>query len=75
MGSELQVDVAEFFWRDVQVVANILPVQWIIGIFILVAYLTVIFQLDGSMIIVAENVMGSMRTNGSGEPILGYGHR
>lgn len=49
MGSELQIDVAEFFWRDV--------------------------QLDGSMIIVAENVMGSMRTNGSGEQILEYGHR
>lgn len=49
MGSELQIEVAEFFWRDV--------------------------QLDGSMIILAENVTGSMRTKKSGEPILEYGHR
>ncbi|GAB4827621.1 UTP--glucose-1-phosphate uridylyltransferase 3, chloroplastic [Ancistrocladus abbreviatus] len=48
-GSELQIEVAEFFWRNV--------------------------QLDGSLIIVAENVMGSMRINEDGETILQYGHR
>lgn len=48
-GSELQIEVAEFLWRDV--------------------------QLKGSLIVIAENIMGSTRTNGSGEPILEYGYR
>ncbi|KNA24035.1 hypothetical protein SOVF_019800 [Spinacia oleracea] len=48
-GSELQIEVAEFFWRNV--------------------------QLDGSMIIVAENVMGAMKTDETEEPLLEYGHR
>ncbi|XP_010257085.1 PREDICTED: UTP--glucose-1-phosphate uridylyltransferase 3, chloroplastic isoform X2 [Nelumbo nucifera] len=48
-GSELQVEVAEFLWRDV--------------------------QLDGSLIVVAENIMGSTRIDEAGEPILIYGHR
>lgn len=48
-GSELQIEVAEFLWRDV--------------------------QLDGSLIIVAENVMGSTRTYEHDEPILHYGYR
>ncbi|XP_020583179.1 UTP--glucose-1-phosphate uridylyltransferase 3, chloroplastic isoform X2 [Phalaenopsis equestris] len=47
-GSELQVEVAEFLWRDV--------------------------QLNGSFLIIAENVMGSIR-NEHGELILHYGHR
>ncbi|XP_034705188.1 UTP--glucose-1-phosphate uridylyltransferase 3, chloroplastic isoform X5 [Vitis riparia] len=49
MGSELQVEVAEFLWRNV--------------------------QLDGSMIVIAENVMGSTRIDENGEPMLQYGHR
>ncbi|KAM5556726.1 UTP--glucose-1-phosphate uridylyltransferase 3, chloroplastic [Rosa sericea] len=48
-GSELQVEVAEFLWRNV--------------------------QLDGSLIIEADNVMGSSRVGEDGEPILQYGHR
>ncbi|MQL69230.1 hypothetical protein Taro_001480 [Colocasia esculenta] len=48
-GSELQIEVAEFLWRDV--------------------------ELDGSMIIVAENPMGSTRVGADGEPILQYGYR
>ncbi|XP_061376575.1 UTP--glucose-1-phosphate uridylyltransferase 3, chloroplastic [Gastrolobium bilobum] len=48
-GSELQIEVAEFFWRNV--------------------------QLNGSLIIIAENVMGSMKTNENGESILHYGQR
>ncbi|KAK7379391.1 hypothetical protein VNO80_04850 [Phaseolus coccineus] len=48
-GSELQIEVAEFFWRNV--------------------------QLNGSLIIIAENVMGSMKINESGESILHYGQR
>ncbi|XP_035539089.1 UTP--glucose-1-phosphate uridylyltransferase 3, chloroplastic isoform X2 [Juglans regia] len=48
-GSELQIEVAEFLWRNV--------------------------QLDGSLIIVAEHVMGSMRIDESDEPILQYGQR
>ncbi|XP_029129236.1 UTP--glucose-1-phosphate uridylyltransferase 3, chloroplastic isoform X2 [Cajanus cajan] len=48
-GSELQIEVAEFFWRNV--------------------------QLDGSLVIVADNVMGSMKINESGESILHYGQR
>lgn len=32
-------------------------------------------QLDGSMIIVAKNVMGSTRIDDNGEPILHYGQR
>ncbi|KAL7108918.1 hypothetical protein ACP275_06G143000 [Erythranthe tilingii] len=48
-GSELQIEVAEFLWRNV--------------------------QLDGSLIILAENVVGSTKTNEIGEPILQYGRR
>ncbi|XP_068644219.1 UTP--glucose-1-phosphate uridylyltransferase 3, chloroplastic-like [Aristolochia californica] len=46
--SELQLEVAEFLWRDI--------------------------QLEGSLIVIAENIMGSMRVNGN-ERILRYGHR
>ncbi|KAH9612052.1 hypothetical protein KSS87_005833 [Heliosperma pusillum] len=49
-GSELQIEVAEFSWKDVEV-------------------------LDGSMVILAENVMGSIRPEASEEPLLEYGHR
>ncbi|XVE99805.1 hypothetical protein REPUB_Repub03eG0232900 [Reevesia pubescens] len=48
-GSELQIEVAEFLWRNV--------------------------QLEGSMIIAADNIMGSTRTDENGEPILLHGHR
>ncbi|XP_074287197.1 UTP--glucose-1-phosphate uridylyltransferase 3, chloroplastic isoform X2 [Silene latifolia] len=48
-GSELQIEVAEFFWKDVELV--------------------------GSMVILAENVMGSIRPEATGEPLLEYGHR
>uniref|UniRef100_A0A7N0RJU5 UGP3-like C-terminal hexapeptide repeats domain-containing protein n=1 Tax=Kalanchoe fedtschenkoi TaxID=63787 RepID=A0A7N0RJU5_KALFE len=48
-GSELQVEVSEFLWSDV--------------------------QLNGSLIIVAENVMGSTKIDEHGETILQYGHR
>ncbi|KAK9124580.1 hypothetical protein Sjap_014182 [Stephania japonica] len=48
-GSELQVEVAEFLWRNV--------------------------QLDGSLLIVAENVMGSSTMNENNERILKYGRR
>ncbi|OMO50056.1 hypothetical protein CCACVL1_30665 [Corchorus capsularis] len=48
-GSELQVEVAEFLWRDV--------------------------QLEGSMIIVAESIMGSTKIDENGEPILQHGLR
>lgn len=34
-----------------------------------------LFQLDGSMIIVAENIMGSVKIDENGEPILQYGYR
>ncbi|XP_042512379.1 UTP--glucose-1-phosphate uridylyltransferase 3, chloroplastic isoform X2 [Macadamia integrifolia] len=49
MGSELQIEVTEFLWRDVQLV--------------------------GSMIIVAENIMGSTKMDENGDPILQYGYR
>lgn len=48
-GSELQIEVAEFLWRDV--------------------------QLDGSLIVMAENAMGSTRIDENGEAILQYGNR
>lgn len=48
-GSELQVEVAEFLWRNV--------------------------QLDGSLIIEADNVMGSSSIDQNGEPVLQYGRR
>lgn len=48
-GSELQVEVAEFLWRNV--------------------------QLDGSLIIEADNIMGSTKIVQNGEPLLQYGHR
>ncbi|KAJ6357523.1 hypothetical protein OIU78_005384 [Salix suchowensis] len=48
-GSELQIEVAEFSWRNV--------------------------QLDGSLIIIAENVTGSTSIDSNGEPILQYGNR
>ncbi|XP_062179891.1 UTP--glucose-1-phosphate uridylyltransferase 3, chloroplastic isoform X2 [Phragmites australis] len=48
-GSELQVEVAEFLWKDV--------------------------ELDGSLIILADNIMGSTKRNENGEEILHYGAR
>lgn len=48
-GSELQIEVAEFLWRDV--------------------------QLDGSLIVVAENILGSTMMDENGDPKLQYGHR
>ncbi|XP_073009831.1 UTP--glucose-1-phosphate uridylyltransferase 3, chloroplastic [Typha latifolia] len=48
-GSELQVEIAEFLWNDV--------------------------ELDGSLIILAENIMGSMMMNDKGDPMLQYGTR
>ncbi|EFH54316.1 hypothetical protein ARALYDRAFT_486043 [Arabidopsis lyrata subsp. lyrata] len=47
--SELQLEIAEFSWNNVQV--------------------------DGSLIITAENAMGSTTPNDNGEPILQYGLR
>ncbi|XP_042384775.1 UTP--glucose-1-phosphate uridylyltransferase 3, chloroplastic isoform X1 [Zingiber officinale] len=48
-GSELQIEVAEFLWRNV--------------------------QLSGSLIIIAENIMGSTKINQKDEPLLQYGQR
>ncbi|KAG8644869.1 hypothetical protein MANES_10G010100v8 [Manihot esculenta] len=48
-GSELQIEVAEFMWRNV--------------------------ELDGSLIVIAGNVMGSTRIDANGEPMLQYGRR
>ncbi|CAD6344054.1 unnamed protein product [Miscanthus lutarioriparius] len=48
-GSELQIEVAEFLWKDV--------------------------ELDGSLIILADNIMGSTKKNKNGEQILHYGSR
>ncbi|CAN0909794.1 UTP--glucose-1-phosphate uridylyltransferase 3, chloroplastic, partial [Linum grandiflorum] len=48
-GSELQIEVAEFLWKNV--------------------------QLNGSLIVIAENTMGSTRMDAHGEQILHYGHR
>ncbi|KAM0888165.1 hypothetical protein ACQ4PT_028518 [Festuca glaucescens] len=48
-GSELQIEVAEFVWKDV--------------------------ELDGSLIILADNIMGSTKRNTHGEQILHYGAR
>ncbi|KAG6578459.1 UTP--glucose-1-phosphate uridylyltransferase 3, chloroplastic, partial [Cucurbita argyrosperma subsp. sororia] len=48
-GSELQVEVAEFLWRNV--------------------------QLDGSLIVLSENVMGSLKIDENGESLIRYGQR
>ncbi|KAG8085859.1 hypothetical protein GUJ93_ZPchr0010g10262, partial [Zizania palustris] len=48
-GSELQIEVAEFLWKDV--------------------------ELDGSLIILADNIMGSTKKNTNGEQIMHYGAR
>ncbi|CAL4901230.1 unnamed protein product [Urochloa decumbens] len=48
-GSELQIEVAEFLWKDV--------------------------ELDGSLIILADNIMGSTKKNKNGEQMLHYGAR
>lgn len=48
-GSELQIEIAELFWRNVQV--------------------------NGSLVIKAENIMGSMKIDESGESILHHGQR
>jgi hypothetical protein len=34
-----------------------------------------LFQLNGSLVIIAENVMGTMKIDESGEPILHHGQR
>ncbi|KAL0452701.1 UNVERIFIED_CONTAM: UTP--glucose-1-phosphate uridylyltransferase 3, chloroplastic [Sesamum latifolium] len=49
MGSELQIEVAEFLWRNV--------------------------QLDGSLLVLAENAVGAIEINENGEPIIQYGRR
>ncbi|CAN6467345.1 unnamed protein product [Victoria cruziana] len=48
-GSELQIEVAEFLWKDV--------------------------QLDGSLTIVAENIVGSTSLADNGSSSIHYGHR
>uniref|UniRef100_A0A0E0HFS4 UGP3-like C-terminal hexapeptide repeats domain-containing protein n=1 Tax=Oryza nivara TaxID=4536 RepID=A0A0E0HFS4_ORYNI len=48
-GSELQIEVAEFLWQDV--------------------------ELDGSLIVLADNIMGSTNKNNTGEQIMHYGAR
>ncbi|KAH6823475.1 UDP-glucose pyrophosphorylase 3 [Perilla frutescens var. hirtella] len=48
-GSELQIEVAEFLWRNV--------------------------ELDGSLVVLAENIVGSTTTNEVGEALLQYGRR
>ncbi|KAI5055644.1 hypothetical protein GOP47_0029165 [Adiantum capillus-veneris] len=48
-GSELQLEIAEIFWRDV--------------------------QLDGSLLVLAENIVGSMEECENGEKMLLYGKR
>ncbi|KAM7275795.1 hypothetical protein ACFE04_017661 [Oxalis oulophora] len=48
-GSELQIEVAEFMWKNV--------------------------ELDGSLIIVADNVLGSTKACRTEDPELHYGHR
>ncbi|BAF17714.2 Os05g0468600 [Oryza sativa Japonica Group] len=45
-GSELQIEVAEFLWQDV--------------------------ELDGSLIVLADNIMGSTNKNNTGEQIMHY---
>lgn len=39
------------------------------------AYLVSNLQLDGSLIVIAGNVMGSTRIDANGEPMLQYGRR
>ncbi|XP_040380381.1 UTP--glucose-1-phosphate uridylyltransferase 3, chloroplastic isoform X2 [Oryza brachyantha] len=48
-GSELQIEVAEFLWKDV--------------------------ELDGSLIVLADNIMGLTKKNNTGEQIMHYGTR
>uniref|UniRef100_A0A0D9WHI9 UGP3-like C-terminal hexapeptide repeats domain-containing protein n=1 Tax=Leersia perrieri TaxID=77586 RepID=A0A0D9WHI9_9ORYZ len=48
-GSELQIEVAEFLWKDV--------------------------ELDGSLVVLADNIMGSTKKNNAGEQIMHYGAR
>ncbi|ERN08982.1 UTP--glucose-1-phosphate uridylyltransferase 3, chloroplastic isoform X1 [Amborella trichopoda] len=48
-GSELQIELTEFSWRNV--------------------------ELNGSLIIVAENVLGSVQTDENGDPLIHYGYR
>ncbi|KAF3786957.1 hypothetical protein EJ110_NYTH24223 [Nymphaea thermarum] len=48
-GSELQIEVAEFLWKNV--------------------------ELDGSLTIVAENIMGSTSSAESGSSLIRYGYR
>ncbi|CAK8566459.1 unnamed protein product [Lathyrus sativus] len=49
VGSELQIEVAEFFWSNV--------------------------QLNGSLVIIAENITGSMKIDENSESILHHGQR
>lgn len=72
-GSELQIEVAEFLWRYVQV---LFLLRFECHFFHLrFADQCNVLQLDGSLIILAENAVGSTKTNAVGEPILQYGRR
>lgn len=73
-GSELQVEVAEFLWRNVQVsnseIGNLRRAHYC-----WCSDLVSRLQLDGSLVIEADSAMGSTRINENGEHILQYGHR
>lgn len=75
-GSELQIEVAEFLWRNVQV--NYILVRHITLVSLLYIFPDVshlMLQLDGSLVVLAENIVGSTETNEVGEALLQYGWR
>lgn len=73
-GSELQIEVAEFLWRNVQVVYLLLAIVAASLIYPLTD-VSHLMQLDGSLVVLAENVVGSTETNEIGEALLQYGRR
>jgi UTP---glucose-1-phosphate uridylyltransferase len=74
-GSELQIEVAEFLWKDVEVTIKTIILH-ALCLFLQTKFIMLnSYKLDGSFIILADNVMGSTKNSKNGEQILHYGSR
>ncbi|PWZ09679.1 UTP--glucose-1-phosphate uridylyltransferase 3, chloroplastic [Zea mays] len=74
-GSELQIEVAEFLWKDVEVTIKTISLH-ALCLFLQTKFIMLnSYKLDGSFIILADNVMGSTKNSKNGEQILHYGSR
>ena len=74
-GSEVQLEVAEILWRNVKVIECLLVLCKIQIGSLKVFNLFLQIQLEGSLLVLAENIVGSFKENSNAENILHYGDR